>query len=92
MVDYRATTADLSLVARLLRAPEGSVLGLDLAQLKDIEIPVTVNGPMSDPKVRPDVGRLLGSAAKQQLKKEGQKVEKELKQKVQDKLKDLLGQ
>jgi AsmA protein len=91
-VDYRATTADLSLVARLLRAPEGSVLGLDLAQLKDIEIPVTVNGPMSDPKVRPDVGRLLGSAAKQQLKKEGQKVEKELKQKVQDKLKDLLGQ
>jgi AsmA protein len=91
-VDYRATTADLSLVARLLRAPQGSILGLDLAQLTDIEIPVTVTGPMAEPKVRPDVGRLLGSAAKQQLKKESKKVEKELKEKAEDKLRDLLGQ
>jgi AsmA protein len=91
-VDYRATTADLSLVARLLRAPEGSILGLDVARLTDVEIPVTVSGPMSDPKVRPDVGRLLESAAKQQLRKESEKVEKKLKEKVEDKLKDLLGQ
>ena len=61
-------------------------------RLGDPLIPVTVSGPMSDPKVRPDVGRLLESAAKQQLRKESEKVEKKLKEKVEDKLKDLLGQ
>jgi AsmA protein len=91
-VNYKATTADLKLVARLLRAPEGSVLGLDASHLTEIEIPVTVSGPMGDPKVRPDVGRLLQSAAKQRLGKESDKVEKKLKDKVEDTLKDLLGQ
>ena len=47
---------------------------------------------MGDPKVRPDVGRLLQSAAKQRLRKESDKVEKKLKDKVEDTLKDLLGQ
>ena len=53
---------------------------------------MTVRGPLADPKVRPDIGGLLESAAKQQLRKEGDKVEKKLKDKVEDALKDLLGQ
>jgi len=91
-VDYRAVTGDLTLVARLLKTPEGNVAGLDLSHLADVEIPVTVRGPLADPKVRPDIGGLLESAAKQQLRKEGDKVEKKLKDKVEDALKDLLGQ
>jgi AsmA protein len=91
-VDYRAVTGDLTLVARLLKTPEGNVAGLDLSHLADVEIPVTVRGPLADPKGRPDIGGLLESAAKQQLRKEGDKVEKKLKDKVQDALKDLLGQ
>jgi AsmA protein len=91
-VDYRAVTGDLSLVARLLKSPEGNVAGLELSHLTDIEIPVTVRGPLADPQVRPDIGRLLESAAKQQLRKEGEKVEKKLKDKVEDALKGLLGQ
>jgi BMFP domain-containing protein YqiC len=47
---------------------------------------------MSAPKVRPDVKRLLEAAARQQLEKEGEDVEKKLRQKLEDKLKDLLGQ
>jgi hypothetical protein len=52
-VDYRAVTGDLTLVARLLKTPEGNVAGLDLSHLTDVEIPVTVRGPLADPKVRP---------------------------------------
>ena len=91
-IDYRAVTGDLSLVARLLKAPAGNVAGLELSHLTDIEIPVTVRGPLADPQVRPDIGGLLESAAKQRLRKEGDKVEKKLKDKVEDALKDLLGQ
>jgi AsmA protein len=91
-VEYKQTTCDLDLVARLLKAPEGSVAGLELERLTGVDIGVTVKGPLNDPKVRPDVGHLLEAIAKQRLRKEGEKVEEKLKDKLQDKIRGLLGQ
>jgi AsmA protein len=91
-VDYRAAQCDLDIVARLERAPDGTIAGQPVARLTGLDIPVTVRGPLADPKVRPDVAGLLSAAAKQQLRQEGEKVEKKLKEKVGDALKDLFGQ
>jgi AsmA protein len=91
-VDYGTGALDLDLTARLLEAPEGAVAGLSLDRIVGVDIPLTVRGTISAPRVRPDVKRLLESAAKQQLRQEGEKVEKKLKDKLNETLKDLLGQ
>ena len=90
-VDYGTGALDLALTARLLEAPEGSVAGLSLDRIVGVDIPLTVRGSMSEPRVRPDVNRLLEAAARQQLRLEGEEVKK-LKDKLEDTLKDLLGQ
>jgi hypothetical protein len=91
-VDYGTGALDLALTARLLEAPEGEVAGLSLDRIVGVDIPLSVRGSISEPKVRPDIKRLLEAAARQQLKEEGEDVEKKLKKKLEDKLKDLLGQ
>ena len=91
-VNYGTGALDLALTARLLEAPDGEVAGLSLDRIVGVDIPLTVRGSMSEPKVRPDIKRLLESAARQQLREEGKEVEKKLKEKLEDKLKDLLGQ
>ncbi len=91
-MDYGTGALDLALTARLLEAPEGSVAGLSLDRIVGVDIPLTVRGSMSEPRVRPDVNRLLEAAARQQLRREGEEVEKKLKDKLEETLKDLLGQ
>lgn len=91
-VNYGSGVLDLALTARLLEAPDGEVAGLSLERVVGVDIPLTVRGSISEPKVRPDIKRLLESAARQQLREEGKEVEKKLKEKLEDKLKDLLGQ
>ncbi len=83
-VDYGTGALDLALTARLLEAPEGSVAGLSLDRIVGVDIPLTVRGSMSEPRVRPDVNRLLEAAARQQLRREGEEVEKKLKDKLED--------
>jgi AsmA protein len=91
-IDYGSGALDLSLTARLLEAPQGTVAGVSLDRVVGVDIPLTVHGTVSAPKVRPDVGRLAEVAARQQLQKEGEKIEKKLKDKLDETLKDLLGQ
>ena len=91
-VNYGTGELDLSLTARLLEAPDGEVAGVSLDRIVGVDIPLTVQGSLGAPKVRPDVKRLIEAAARQQLQKEGEDVEKKLREKLEDKLKDLLGQ
>ena len=73
-------TVDYSLKARVFEKPEA----LEAATPEEIEdftktvVPLKITGPLSDPKVRPDVEALLR-----------QRVEEELEDVVKDKLKDL---
>jgi AsmA protein len=91
-VDYGTGALDLELTARLLDAPEGKVAGLSLDRIVGVDIPLTVRGSLSEPRVRPDVDRLLDAAARQKLREEGKQIEKKLKDKLDDALKDLIGQ
>jgi AsmA protein len=91
-VDYATGALDLALTARLIEAPDGEVAGISLDRIVGVDIPLRVQGSLGAPKVRPDVKRLIEAAARQRLEKEGEDVEKKLRQKLEDKLKDLLGQ
>ena len=91
-VDYGSGALDLALTARLLEAPQGEVAGIPLDRVVGVDVPLTVGGTLAEPRVRPDVGRLLESAAKQHLKQEGEQLEKKLKDKLNETLKDLFGQ
>jgi AsmA protein len=91
-VDYGTGVLDLDLTARLLEAPEGAVAGLTLDRIVGVDVPLTVRGTIGDPRVRPDVKRLVENAAEQQLRQEGKEVERKLKDKLNETLKDLLGQ
>lgn len=88
-VDIPRNALDYRMVATVLRIPAE---GADTAGMQDMvnaQIPVLVTGPLTDPKVRPDVEGLLKSQAKERLDKERQKLEEEAKKKLGDKLKDI---
>ena len=57
-VNYGTGALDLALTARLLEAPGGEVAGISLDRIVGVDIPLTVRGSMSEPKVRPDTTRL----------------------------------
>jgi AsmA protein len=78
-VDYR-------LVAEIYKLPPQGA-GSEMADLKALEIPIAITGTLADIKVRPD----LAGLARARLNKEADKRKDELKKKLGDKLKDLLG-
>jgi AsmA protein len=67
-VDYGRDALDLDLTARLLKAPQGRLLGVKVSRVKGADIPLRVLGPMGAPKVRPDVSKLLEAMAKDAIK------------------------
>ena len=83
-VDYRLTAE-----AYKLPPSDGSAgaPAADLAELKALEIPITITGTLANMTVRPDLGVL----AKARLHQEVDKRKEDLKKKLNDKLKDLLG-
>ena len=74
-IDYRLNVT-------ILKAPTGTA-GPALA-----DVPVSITGSMTDPKVRPDIAGI----AKARLQRELGKHKDELKKKLEDKLKSLFGQ
>ena len=78
-IDYRV-------LAKILKAPP-SEKNSDLSQLALADIPVTVTGTMSDPKVRPD----LEGIARAKLQQKVDEKKDELKKKLQDKLLGIFG-
>jgi AsmA protein len=67
-------------------ASSGGQGGKDLAELNGLTIPVQISGPFEAPRYRVDFKGIAGNVAKQQA----QKVEDKLKERVQDRLKNLL--
>lgn len=88
-MDIPAETLDYRLVATVMKIPRESALGEEMQEVIDAEIPVTVNGPLADLKVRPDVEGYLKSRVKERVEQEKQKVEEKIKEKLGDKLQDL---
>jgi AsmA protein len=78
-VDYGRDALDLDLTARLLKAPEGRLFGVEVGRVTDADIPLRVTGKLAEPKVRPDVSKLLEAKAKDAIKKPvEEKIKKEL--------------
>jgi AsmA protein len=67
-VDYGRNALDLDLTARLLKAPPGRFMGVKVSRVQGADIPLHVTGTLSDPKVRPDVSKLIEAAAKDAIK------------------------
>lgn len=82
--DLIKRTMDYRVVAKILKAPPDEK-NSDLSSLALADIPVTVTGSMSAPKVRPDLEGI--ARAKMQQKVDEKK--DELKKKLGDKLQDL---
>lgn len=78
-VDYGRNQLDLDLTARLLKTPSGRLFGMKVSRLQDAPIPLDVGGTLQEPRVRPDVSKLLQAVAKDTLKQPlEEKVKKEL--------------
>jgi AsmA protein len=79
-VDLPAGIVDYDLRARVFAKPEAmeGVAAEEIEDLTKAVIPLKISGPLTAPKVRPDVEELLR-----------QRVEEEVKDMLQDKLKDL---
>ena len=82
--DFIKRTMDYRVVAKILKAPPDEK-NSDLTKLALADIPVTVTGSMSSPKVRPD----LEGIARAKLQQKVDEKKDELKKKLGDKLQDL---
>ncbi len=80
-VNFAAGEVDYRLVAKILRKPElaGELSPEELDDFTEAEIPLRISGPLADPRIAPDVEKML----KDEVKK---KVEEELKERLLDKL------
>ena len=80
-VDFAAGKVDYGLVARILEKPElaSELSPEELDDFTEAEIPLRISGPLTDPSIVPDVEKMLTDEVKK-------KVEKELKERLLDKL------
>lgn len=76
---------DWRIKAAVLKAPEGDTAGM--SELERASIPVTVTGPLADPKIRPDLAGLALGRVKEQIEQKKDVI----REKVKDRLKGLLG-
>jgi AsmA protein len=88
-VDVVNSQIDYTLMANVLRMPkDGAEANADLVEAK---IPVTVKGPLADPKVRPDVQGMIKTEVKKRVDEEKDKLQQKLQDKLQDRLRGILG-
>ena len=80
-VDFAAGKVDYGLVARILEKPElaSELSPEELDDFTEAEIPLRISGPLTEPSIVPDVEKMLTDEVKK-------KVEKELKERLLDKL------
>jgi AsmA protein len=71
------------LVTEVYKLPEGSE-GAAMADIKALEIPVSVTGTLSDMKIRPDVGDLLEAKVRKEVDKHKDVLKKKLDKKLQN--------
>jgi len=82
--DLPAGTLDYHLDAIVLRIPEEGAAA-DAQDIVGLKVPVLVTGTFAAPRVRPDVSALLKARVQQEIDKH----KDEIKQKLEDKLKEL---
>jgi Uncharacterized protein involved in outer membrane biogenesis len=90
-VDLPNETLDYRLIATVLKIPPEGADAEQMQELVDAQIPVTVTGALTDPKVRPDIQGYVKEKVKERVQEERQKIEEKVKEKLGDKLKDLFG-
>ena len=90
-VDIPDEQLDYRLVATVLKIPREGADTAQMEELVDAQIPVTVTGALTDPKIRPDIQGLLKEKVKERVEEEKEKLEEKVKEKLGDKLKDLFG-
>ncbi|NLG78011.1 MAG: AsmA family protein [Xanthomonadaceae bacterium] len=90
-VDIPNEQLDYRLIATVLRIPREDADAAQMEELVDAQIPVTVTGSLTDPKIRPDIQGLIKEKVKERVEQEKEKLEEKVKEKLGDKLKDLFG-
>ncbi len=80
-VDFAAGKVDYGLIARILEKPElsSALTPEELDDFTEAEIPLRVSGSLADPRIAPDIEKMLTEEVKK-------KVEEELKDRLLDKL------
>jgi AsmA protein len=86
-----AGTLDYSIDATVNKVPEAGA-SAETADVVGFTIPVRITGSISDPTVRPDLEALARGVVKQKLDDKKKELEQQLRDKLGDKLKGLLGQ
>lgn len=82
---------DYHLVATVLKIPAENAQTEGMGEMADAQIPVIVTGSFDAPKVRPDIEGYLKGQARQRIDVEKKKLEDKVRNKLQDKLKGILG-
>lgn len=89
--DLVASQLDWRVDVAILKAAEGRDLSPDLADAVGFVIPVRMNGPLTDPTIRPDLEAMAKAALQQKVDEKKQELQNKLKDQLNDKLKDLFG-
>jgi AsmA protein len=82
-IDIGANSIDYLVKASVVASSAGQG-GKELAELRGVTVPVKITGPLDAPRFRADLGAAAGDAVRQ-------RAEEKLKERVQDRLKGLLG-
>jgi hypothetical protein len=60
-----------------------------MADLKAVEIPISIGGTLGEMKVRPDVSGLVKARVRKEVEERKESLKEDLKKKLDNKLKDL---
>jgi AsmA protein len=82
-VDYKAFAA-------VVNTLEGEG-GREFADLEGLEIPVLIDGQLSDPSIRPDYEAIARAEAQRQLEKHGDEIQKQAEERLKDQLGEDVG-
>jgi AsmA protein len=89
-LDLSSKAVEYRLVAEIYKLPPDGA-GAEMAELKAVSIPINITGTVDDMKVRPDLEGLLKARVRKEVNDKVQEKKDEIKKKLGDRLKGLLG-
>lgn len=90
-LDLSRKAVEYRLVAEIYKLPPDGA-GAEMAELKAVSIPINITGTLDDMKVRPDLEGLLKARVRKEVNDKVEEKKDEIKKKLGDRLKGLLGQ
>jgi AsmA protein len=87
-LQIRTQAVDYRLVAALYKIPPAGEGG-EMADLKAVEIPISIGGTLGAMKVRPDVSGLVKARLRKEVDQRKESLKEDLKKELDNKLKDL---